>query len=84
LRVWLSRRRAGDTFVPVEQPRVTVTEIALQESGDGSREWCFTVCEPDQPVRAARFPTRREAERAHQRFTRALELLSEQPPLRRL
>ena len=32
----------------------------------------------DDTVQAARFPTKREAERAHQRFKRAIELLGQQ------
>ena len=54
---------------------VTLTDVSAQEAGDGSREWCFTVRGLDDSVQAARFATRREAERAHLRLRRAMELL---------
>jgi hypothetical protein len=54
---------------------VTLTDIASEDKGDGSREWCFTVRGLDNTVQAARFATRREAERAHLRLRRAMELL---------
>jgi hypothetical protein len=60
-----------------ETPRVTVTDIA-EEERDGSREWCFLVRGLDETVQAARFRTKREAERAHQRFKRGIELLGHQ------
>jgi hypothetical protein len=57
---------------------VTLTEVASEDSGDGSREWCFTVRGLDSSVQAARFATRREADRAHLRLRRAIELLGHQ------
>jgi hypothetical protein len=60
-------------FEPSEP--LTVTEVASEETSDGQREWCFSVKGLDETVQAARFATRREAERAHQRFKRAIELL---------
>ena len=57
---------------------VTLTDVSSEESGDGSREWCFTVRGLDDSIQAARFHTRREAERAHQRLHRAIELLGRQ------
>ena len=61
-----------------EVPRVTVTDIAEEERGDGTHEWCFTVRGLDETVQAARFRSKREAEKAHQRFKRGIELLGEQ------
>jgi hypothetical protein len=61
-----------------DAPRVTVTDIAEQQRGDGSCEWCFTVRGLDETVQAARFRSKREAEKAHQRFKRGIELLGEQ------
>jgi hypothetical protein len=52
---------------------ITVTDIA-EETSEGRREWCFSV-RLDDTVQAARFATRREAEKAHRRFERAIELL---------
>lgn len=57
---------------------VTLTDVSAQDAGDGSREWCFTVRGLDDSVQAARFATRREAERAHLRLRRAMELLGHQ------
>ena len=54
---------------------LSVTEVAPEETSDGQREWCFSVKGLDETVQAARFATRREAEKAHQRFKRAIELL---------
>ena len=59
-------------------PRVTVTDIAEEERGDGSYEWCFSVRGLDEIAQAARFRSKREAEKAHQRFKRGIELLGEQ------
>jgi hypothetical protein len=56
----------------------TLTDVAAEEAGDGSREWCFKVQGLDNTVQAARFATRREAEKAHGRLKRALELLGQQ------
>lgn len=61
-----------------EAPRVVVTEIAEEERGDGSCEWCFSVRGLDETVQAARFRSKREAEKAHSRFKRAIELLGQQ------
>jgi hypothetical protein len=54
---------------------LSVTEVASEETGDGKHEWCFSVKGLDDTVQAARFATRREAEKAHRRFKRAIELL---------
>ena len=67
-----------------EAPRVTVTEIASEPRGDGSCEWSFLVRGLLEPVPAARFRSRREAEKAHRRFTRGIELLDRQRALRPL
>jgi hypothetical protein len=58
---------------------LSVTDIAPEETSDGERQWCFSVKGLDAPVQAARFATRREAEKAHRRFQRAIELLSGKP-----
>ena len=58
---------------------LSVTDIASEETSDGGAEWCFSVQGLDDTVQAARFATRREAEKAHQRLKRALELLGQQP-----
>ncbi len=63
----------GRRFEP-SQP-LSVTDVASEETSDGQREWCFSVKGLDETVQAARFATRREAEKAHQRFKRAIELL---------
>jgi hypothetical protein len=60
-----------------EEP-LSVTDIA-EETSDGRHEWCFSVRGLDDTVQAARFATRREAEKAHRRFQRAIELLSGKP-----
>ena len=57
---------------------MSVTDIASEETQDGKHEWCFSVRGLDETVQAARFASRREAERAHHRFKRAIELLSQQ------
>jgi hypothetical protein len=54
---------------------LSVTEVASEETSDGKHEWCFSVKGLDDTVQAARFATRREAEKAHRRFKRAIELL---------
>lgn len=69
---------SGARFEPRESTLLSVTEIASQETGDGKNEWCFSVRGLDDTVQAARFATKREAERAHHRFKRALELLGQQ------
>jgi hypothetical protein len=58
-----------------EQP-LSVTEVHPEETTDGDRQWCFRVNGLDDTVQAARFTTRREAEKAHRRFKRAIELLA--------
>jgi hypothetical protein len=55
-----------------------VTDIASEETSDGKHEWCFAVKGLDETAQAARFATKREAEKAHQRFKRAIELLGRQ------
>jgi len=55
---------------------LSVSDVAVEETGDGKREWCFSVRGLDDTVQAARFATRREAEKAHRRFQRAIELLT--------
>ena len=55
---------------------LSVSDIAAEETGDGRREWCFSVRGLDDTVQAARFATKREAEKAHRRFQRAIELLT--------
>lgn len=62
----------GSGFEPL-----SVTDVTPEETGDGKREWCFSVRGIDETVQAARFATRREAEKAHRRFRRAIELLSQ-------
>jgi hypothetical protein len=64
---------------PAEKP-FTVTDIAAEDAGDGSSHWCFKVQGLDNTVQAARFATRREAEKAHGRLKRAIELLGHQLP----
>ena len=56
----------------------TLTEVAAEDTDDGSREWCFRVQGLENTVQAARFATRREADKAHDRLKRALELLTHQ------
>ncbi len=65
----------GSRFERRKDEPVTLTDVSSEDSGDGSREWCFTVRGLDDSIQAARFRTRREAERAHQRLRRAIELL---------
>ena len=60
------RARASRSPSPTSPPR---------RPSDGKREWCFSVQGLDETVQAARFATRREAEKAHRRFKRAIELL---------
>jgi hypothetical protein len=65
-----------------QAPRVTVTEIAERRHGDGTCEWSFAVRGLPEPVPAARFPNKRDAEKARRRFTRGIELLDHQRGLR--
>jgi hypothetical protein len=67
-------REAGSRFEP--SPPLSVSDVAAEETGDGRREWCFSVRGLDESVQAARFATRREAEKAHRRLQRAIELLT--------
>jgi hypothetical protein len=62
-------------FEPAEP--LSVTDIA-EDTSEGRHEWCFSVRGLDT-VQAARFATRREAEKAHRRFQRAIELLGGKP-----
>jgi hypothetical protein len=55
---------------------LSVSDIAAEEQGDGTREWCFSVRGLGHTVQAARFATHRDAEQAHKRFQRAIELLT--------
>jgi hypothetical protein len=63
-------------FGPAEP--LSVSDIE-EETSSGHPEWCFSVKGLDETVQAARFTTRREAEKAHRRFQRAIELLSGKP-----
>jgi hypothetical protein len=63
-------------FAPAEP--LSVSDIA-EETSEGRPEWCFSVKGLDDTVQAARFATRREAEKAHRRFQRAIELLGRKP-----
>jgi hypothetical protein len=58
---------------------LSVSDIASEKTSDGGNEWCFSVKGLDETVRAARFATRREAEKAHRRFQRAIEMLGQKP-----
>jgi hypothetical protein len=71
--------KPGSRFERRDDPPVTLTDVAPEETGDGSSQWCFKVQGLDHTVQAARFATRREAEKAHGRLKRALELLGHQP-----
>jgi hypothetical protein len=55
---------------------LSVSDIAAEERGDGTREWSFSVRGLGDTVQAARFATHRDAEKAHRRFQRAIELLT--------
>jgi hypothetical protein len=70
--------KPGPRFERRDDAPVTLTDVAAEDTGDGSREWCFKVQGLDNTVQAARFATRREAEKAHGRLKRALELLGHQ------
>lgn len=70
--------KPGSRFERRDAEPFTLTDVAAEESGDGSSQWCFKVQGLDNSVQAARFATRREAEKAHGRLKRALELLGQQ------
>jgi hypothetical protein len=77
---------APDTVLGVSQSEsrfgpgepLSVSDIE-EETSEGRPEWCFSVNGLDDTVQAARFATRREAEKAHRRFQRAIELLGRKP-----
>jgi hypothetical protein len=72
--------KPGSRFERSDEEPFTLTEVAAEEASDGSSQWCFMVQGLDSTVQAARFATRREAEKAHGRLKRALELLGHQVP----
>jgi hypothetical protein len=67
--------KPGSRFERRDDDPVTVSDVAAEDPGDGSSQWCFRVHGLDHTVQAARFTTRREAEKAHERLKRAIELL---------
>ncbi len=70
--------KPGSRFERSGDEPFTLTEVAAEETGDGLREWCFMVQGLDNTVQAARFASRREADKAHDRLKRAFELLGQQ------
>jgi hypothetical protein len=72
--------KSGSRFERSDEEPFTLTDVAAEEASDGSNQWCFMVQGLDSTVQAARFATRREAEKAHGRLKRALELLGHQLP----
>jgi hypothetical protein len=72
--------KSGSRFERHGEEPFTLTDVAAEEASDGSSQWCFKVQGLDNTVQAARFATRREAEKAHDRLKRALELLGRQVP----
>jgi hypothetical protein len=72
--------KSGSRFERPDDEPFTLTDVAAEEASDGSSQWCFKVQGLDSTVQAARFATRREAEKAHGRLKRALELLGHQLP----
>jgi hypothetical protein len=72
--------KSGSRFKPPDEEPFTLTDVAAEDAGDGSSHWCFKVQGLDNTVQAARFATRREADKAHGRLKRALELLGQQIP----
>ena len=70
--------KPGSRFERQDDEPFSLTDVSPEEIGDGSREWCFKVQGLDTTVQAARFATRREADKAHDRLKRALELLTHQ------
>ena len=75
--------KPGSRFERRDDEPVTVSDVAAEDASDGSRHWCFRVQGLDNTVQAARFTTRREAEKAHERLKRAIELLGRRCPLLR-
>jgi hypothetical protein len=72
--------KSGSRFERSDEEPFILTDVASEEASDGSNQWCFMVQGLDTTVQAARFATRREAEKAHGRLKRALELLGQQVP----
>jgi hypothetical protein len=72
--------KPGSRFERKGSEPFTVSDVTPEEAGDGSSWWCFKVHGLDNTVQAARFASRREAERAHGRLKRAIELLGHQLP----
>jgi hypothetical protein len=70
--------KPGSRFERRGEEAMSVSEVAVEDAGDGSSRWCFRVHGLDHTVQAARFTTRREAEKAHDRIKRAIELLGQQ------
>jgi hypothetical protein len=70
--------KSGSRFERRDDEPFTLTDVSAEEASDGSSQWCFKVQGLDTTVQAARFATRREAEKAHGRLKRALELLGSQ------
>ena len=61
---------SGRRFQPKEP--VKITDVQPEDKGEG---WHFSVHGLHDNVKAARFRSRAEAERAHRRLKRAFELL---------
>jgi hypothetical protein len=72
--------KSGSRFEKRDEEPFTLSDVAAEQASDGSSQWCFKVQGLDSTVQAARFATRREAEKAHGRLKRALELLGQQVP----
>ena len=72
--------KSGSRFERSDEEPFTLSDVAAEKASDGSSQWCFKVQGLDTTVQAARFATRREAEKAHGRLKRALELLGQQIP----
>jgi hypothetical protein len=69
--------KPGSRFERRDDEPFTLTDVSVEDADDGSSQWCFKVQGLDSTVQAARFTTRREAEKAHHRLKRALELLGQ-------
>ena len=72
--------KPGSRFERRDREPFTLTDVASEETRRRVEQWCFKVQGLDNTVQAARFATRREAEKAHHRLKRALELLGQQVP----